>query len=261
MSQSPVKETSAKEIRDYLSDEIRRAQNDLLPSQWQSLLVGLGDAGEVSVHPCLLALPFHYPATIDELDGLDREHFDFPGQPWEPRWRTIPEFSSLSEILDTIEDDKEYTHTAKRHLQHKVRTLQNACTSLDPSLTIFGIESDIETWWEANTFYISGPPIPSPPPPVSDIQILARLCRHTHSYVGKSRFQIEEGAITAVNFDGADTTDETIDLLRDVPHLSKLLHKLRRLSLLSTLVSDRSLEFLEKELPHVRIRHSHFLGA
>lgn len=126
-------------------------------------------------------------------------------------------------------------------------------------MTVFGIESDIETWWEVNTFHISGPRIPSPPTPVSDAQVLARLCQHTHSYVGQSRFQIEDGAIVEVSFDGADTTDATFDLLRDVPCLRELLGKLRRMSLQSTLVTGRSLRFLERELPHVEIVYSNLL--
>lgn len=137
--------------------------------------------------------------------------------------------------------------------------LQEACVVFDPALTVFGIERDIETWWETNTFHISGPRIPFPPAPVSDAQVLARLCRHTHSYVGQSRFRIEDGAIVEVSFDGGDTTDATIDLLRGIPHLRDLLSRLRRVSLQHTLVTDRSLRFLERELPHVEIAYSYYL--
>jgi hypothetical protein len=137
--------------------------------------------------------------------------------------------------------------------------LQDACAHFDPALTIFGIESDSESWSEANTFHIAGPRIPAPPIPVSDIQILARLCRQTHSCVGRSRFEIENGAIAGVSFDGAGTTNATIDLLRGIPRLRELLVRLRRMSLQSTLVTDRSLRFLKRELPHVAITYSHSL--
>ena len=70
---------------------------------------------------------------------------------------------------------------------------------------------------------------------------------------------MEGGAITEVSFDGADTTDATIDLLRSVPRLGELLGKLRKISLKRTLVSHRSLRFLERELPHVEIAYSHYL--
>jgi hypothetical protein len=94
---------------------------------------------------------------------------------------------------------------------------------------------------------------------LSNAQLLARLCRHTHSYVGRSRFGIESEAITEVSFDGACTTDATIDLLRGIPNLRDLLRRLRRISLESTLVTERSLKFLERELPHVEIAYSHYL--
>ena len=70
---------------------------------------------------------------------------------------------------------------------------------------------------------------------------------------------MEGGAITEVSFDGADTTDATIDFLRGVPRLGELLGKLRKISLERTLVSQRSLRFLERELPHVEIAYSHYL--
>jgi hypothetical protein len=158
-----------------------------------------------------------------------------------------------------LDNDAESTRASDRHKQRRIQVLQDACATFDPAMTIFGIESDTETWWEANTFHISGPRIPSPPPPVSDAQVLSRLCRHTHSYIGQSRFQIEDGAIVEVSFDGADTSDSTIDLLRNVPRLRDLLGKLRRMSLQSTLVTGRSLRFLERELPHVKVTYSHFL--
>ena len=145
------------------------------------------------------------------------------------------------------------------HQQRRIEVLRDACSSFDPALTIFGIESDTETWWEVNTFHVSGPRIPSPPAPVSGAQLLARLCRHTHSYVGRSRFRIEGGAITGVAFDGAATTDATIDLLRDVPNLKELLRSLKEMSLQSTLVTEHSLSFLESELPHVEIAYTHYL--
>jgi hypothetical protein len=63
-----------------------------------------------------------------------------------------------------------------------------------------------------------------------------------------------------VSFDGGSTTDATIDLLRGVADLKVLLGKLRRMSLQHTLITDRSLKFLERELPHVEIIHSDYFG-
>jgi hypothetical protein len=171
----------------------------------------------------------------------------------------IPEFAKQYEIFSALDDRAESIRASDGHRQRRIQVLQDACAPFDPALTIFGIESDIETWWEANTFHISGPRIPSPPAPISDAQVLARLCRHTHSYVGQCRFQIEDGAIVEVSFDGADTTDATIDLLRGIPRLRELHSKLRRMSLQDTLVTDRSLRFLKRELPHVEIVYSHYL--
>jgi len=259
MGKSSTQSASVTQVRDYVSAEIKRARIYLSSDQWQALLVGVSDQGEIAAYPCRLVLPFHYPATIAELDDYGPDHFSFPQDSWKLRWQAIPEFAEQYQVFAALDDDAESTRASDRHKQRRIQVLQDACTSLDPMLTVFGIESDTETWWEANTFHISGPRIPSPPTPVSDAQLLARLCCHTHSYFGKSRFQIEDGAIVEVDFDGADTTDATIDLLRDVPRLRELLGKLRRISLESTLVTDRSLRFLERELPHVQIAHSHYL--
>jgi len=259
MSNSSAQSASLAEVRDYLAAEIQRACTQLQPDQWQALLVGVSDQGEIAAYPCRLVLPFHYPATIAELDDYGPDHFSFPEDSWKLRWQAIPEFANQYEIFAALDDDAESIRASDRHKHRRIQVLQDACESFDPALTVFGIESDTETWWEVNTLHISGPRIPSPPAPVSDAQVLARLCRHTHSYVGQSRFQIEDGAIVEVSFDGADTTDAAIDLLRDVPHLRELLSKLRRMSLQSTLATDRSLRFLERELPHVEIAYSHFL--
>ena len=248
-----------KEVRDFLASELDRARTQLAPDQWQALLVGVSDQGEIAAHPCRLVLPFHYPATIEELDDYGPDHFTFPESSWELRWQEIPEFAEQYRIFAALDDIAESTRASSRHTHRRIEVLQDACIPFDPALTVFGIESDDESLWEANTFHISRPRIPSPPTPVSDAQVLARLCRHTHSYVGQSRFHIEGGAIVEASFDGADTTDATIDLLRDVPRLGALLGKLRRLSLLKTLVTNRSLSFLESELPHVEIAYSHFL--
>jgi hypothetical protein len=259
MSNSSPPSASAKEVRGYLAAELERARTLLAPDQWQALLVGVSDQGEVAAYPCRLVLPFHYPATIEELEDYGPDHFTFPESSWELRWQEIPEFAEQYKIFAALDDDAESTRASDRHKHRRIEVLQDACASFDPALTVFGIESDTETWWEANTFHISGPRIPSPPAPVSDAQVLARLCCHTHSYVGQSRFQIEDGAIVEVSFDGADTTDATVDLLRDIPRLRELLGRLRRMSLQSTLVTDRSLRFLERELPHVQIAYSHYL--
>jgi hypothetical protein len=260
MSKSSEHLASIKEVCDYLNAEIERARTQLSPDQWQALLVGVSDQGEIGAFPCRLVLPFHYPASIAELDDYGPDHFTFPEKSWELRWREIPEFAEQYEVFAALDDDAESTRVSDRHMQRRIAVLQEACASFDPRLTVFGIESDSEEWWEPNTFHISGPRIPSPPPPVSDAQVLSRLCRHTHSYVGQSRFQIEDGAIVEADFDGGCTTDATIDLLRNVPRLRELLSKLRRLSLQSTLVTERSLRFLKRELPYVEISYSHYLG-
>lgn len=259
MSKSSAQSASVTQVRNYLSAEIQRARTQLSTDQWQALLVGVSDQGEIAAYPCRLVVPFHYPATIAELDGHGPDHFTFPGRSWELRWQVIPEFVEQYEVFAALDDDAESTRALDRQIQRRILVLQDACAPFDQALTVFGIVSDTEEWWEANTFHISGPRIPSPPTPVSDVQILSRLCRHTHSYVGQSRFQIEDGVIVEVSFDGADTTDATFDLLRDIPRLPELLGKLRRLSLRSTLVTGRSLRFLERELPHVEIAYSHFL--
>jgi len=259
MSHSHTQSESAKVVHDYLAEEIRRAQKQLSPDQRQAFLVGVSDQGEIATYPCGLVLPFYYPSSIEELDDYGPDHFTFPEGSWELRWLPIREFAEQYEFFAALEDDAESIRASERHKQRRIEVLQEACSSFDRALTIFGIESDTETWWEVNTFHVSGPRIPPPPNPVSDAQVLARLCRHTGSYVGKSRFQIKGGAITQVDFDGADTTDATIDLLRVVPNLKELLRNLRKMSLESTLVTDRSLRFLRRELPHVKIAYSHFL--
>lgn len=259
MSNSSPPAGSTKEVRGYLAAELDRARTQLAPDQWQALLVGVSDQGDIAAYPCRLVLPFHYPTVIEELDDYGPDHFTFPECSWELRWQEIPEFVEQYEVFAALDDDAESTRASDQHKHRRIQVLQDACAPFDPALTIFGIESDNESWWEVNTFHISGPRIPSPSAPVSDAQILARLCRHTHSYVGQSRFHIESGRIIEVSFDGAATTDATIDLLRNVPRLRELLGRLRRMSLQSTLVTDRSLRFLEREMPHVEIAYSHFL--
>lgn len=258
---SPTQLKSVRTIHNYLAEEIQRARKQLSPDQWQTILVGVSDEGAIAAYPCRLILPFHYPATIEELDESEQAHFSFPDSSWELRRQVIPEFAEQYELFAAMEDEAESIPASQRHLQRRIAVLQDACLSFDPALTIFGIESDSETWWEVTTFHISGPRIPPPLPPVSDVQILARLSRQTHSGLGlgKSGFEIERGAITEMSFDGANTTDAMIDLLRGIPNLNHLLRNLKMMSLQYTLVTNRSLKFLEKELPHVEIAHSHYL--
>lgn len=259
MSSSTPSPASVQEVRGYLAAEIERARAQLTSDKWQALLVGVSDQGEIAAYPCRLVLPFYYPASIQELDDYGPDHFRFPESEWELRWQAIPEFAQQYEVFSALDNDAESTRASDCHKRRRIEVLQDACAGFDPALTVFGIESDIESWWEANTFHVAGPRIPPPSTPVSDAQVFARLCCHTHSYFGQSRFQIEDGAIVEVSFDGADTTDATIDLLRDIPRLRELLGRLRRMSLQSTLVTSRSLRFLERELPHVEIAYSHFL--
>jgi hypothetical protein len=248
---------SVREIRDFLAAELERFRAHISSDQWQTLLVGVSDQGEIKAFPCRLVLPFHYPATVAELDALGPDHFEFPDSPLKLDRRKIPEFAEQYAVFTAMNDEADAILASERHKQRRVNLLREACATFNPTLTVFGIESDSEAWWEVNTFQISGPRIPQPPVPVSDIQLLARLCHHTHSYVGQGRFKIEDGAIVEVGFDGADTTDATIDLLRGVPRLSELLGKLKKMCLKSTLVTERSLKFLARELPHVEILHSH----
>jgi hypothetical protein len=260
MSDSSSQE-SVKEVHNFVIAEIERARTQLSADQWQTILIGASDDGEIAAYPCRLVLPFHYPATVDQLDDHEPEHFSFPQSSWKLRWQGIPEFVEQYKVYNSLEGDAESVRAENSHKQRRIQVLQQACDSVNSGLTIFGIESDIETWWECNTFHIAGPRIPSPPLPVSDAQVLARLCHQTQSYVGKSRFKIEDGAIVGVGFDGASTTDATIDLLRGIPRLGELLSKLRKMSLQSTLVTGRSLRFLERELPHVEIQYSHYLES
>jgi hypothetical protein len=214
MSDSPTGSGSVEASRAFLSAEIRRAQKQLQSEQWSACLVGVGDRGEVSMYPCNLVLPFYYPETIAELDEYGRDHFEFPEAEWRIQWQSIQEFVDQYGQYAAMEDKAQSTDAEVRHRQRRIKVLRDACAAFDPTLTIFGIESDSETWWEVLTFHIFGPRIPSPPEPKSDAQLLARLCRHTHSYVGRSRFGIEDEAITEVSFDAACTTDATIDLRR-----------------------------------------------
>jgi hypothetical protein len=252
---------SAEEVRDYLIAELERFRTHLSPDQWQALLVRVSDEGEIAAFPCHLVLPFHYPASIEELDEFEREHFQFPDTSLKLRRQRISEFAAQYQHLSELEDPVESIRASERHRQRRIELLQDACAGFDSGLTVFGIESDVWTWWEVNTFHIFGPRIPPPPAPVSDAQVLARLRRHTHSSAGQSSFRTEDNAIVEAAFNGADTTDATIDLLRGVPRLRELLGKLRRMSLQKTLVTNRSLKFLERELPQVEVDYSHYLAA
>lgn len=259
MSDSSSPQASIQEVRTHLAAELVRARTHLSPNLWEALIIGVSDQGTIAIYPCLWVLPFHYPASIQELDDYGPSHFKFPETEWTLRWQEIPEFAEQYEVFMALEEDAEITQASDQHRRRRIAVLQEACSGFDPALTIVGIESDTEEWWEVNTFHLAGPRIPAPPTPVSDAQILARLCRQKGSYVGRSRFQIEDDAIVEVSFEGADTTDATIDLLRPVPRVRELLGKLRRISLLHTRVTNRSLRFLERELPHVEIAYSHFL--
>jgi hypothetical protein len=250
---------SINEVRDYVAAEIERARKTLPPSQWQALLIGMSDDGELNATPCGFVLPFHYPATIEELDENNPDHFSLPQSPWKEHRKRIIEFAEQYEMFAALDDDAQSVQASELHMQRRIAVLQDACAHFGPALTIFGFESDSESFWEVNSFHISGPRIPAVPTPISDVQVLSRLCRHTHSYIGRSRFHIQGGAIAEVSFDGADTTDATIDLLRNIPRLRELLGKLRKMSLQKTLVTSRSLKFLERELPHVEISYKHYL--
>ena len=151
MNDSSPPSASAGEVRGYLAAEIERARTQLAQDQWQALLVGVGDQGEIAAYPCRLVLPFHYPATIEELDVYGPDHFTFPKDSWELRWQEIPEFAEQDEVFAALEDDAESTRASARHKHRRIEVLQGACAPFDPALTIIGIESDIGEWWEVNT--------------------------------------------------------------------------------------------------------------
>jgi hypothetical protein len=119
------------------------------------------------------------------------------------------------------------------------------------------METDNETWWEVNTFHVSGPRLPPPPPPKTDVQIFARLCRQTHRDI-RNALTFSNGYVSEFRLGGAGTSDATIDLLRNIPNLRDLLRNLEKLSFRSTLLTSRSLRFLKRDLPHVQIDYSHF---
>src|SRR4051794_23868378 len=107
MSKSSAEHASVKEVRDYLAAEIELARTQLPPKQWQAFLVGVSDQGEIAACPCGLVLPFHYPATIAELDDYPRDHFSFPEGAWGSRRRPIPEFAQQYEIFSALDDRAE----------------------------------------------------------------------------------------------------------------------------------------------------------
>jgi hypothetical protein len=43
MNNSSAEQASVKDVRDYLTAEIKRARMQLAPEQWQALLVGVSD--------------------------------------------------------------------------------------------------------------------------------------------------------------------------------------------------------------------------
>jgi hypothetical protein len=278
-----------------LKHEILRAIKSLNGKGYDTMLIGVADQGPLTVSPCRLLLPFHYPATIEELDHAHPSHFEFAADVlknpnWQPtkseladstntrigqryldNWafasfRNAPRLWSIRRkniryLAKLYEDSRnkegmEFVSASDRRFELTLHILQEACAGFDPKLTIIGIESDSGSWWEVNTFHVSGPPIPPPPAPRSAVQVLARLCRHQHSYVGRSRFTIQRGVITEVAFDGACTTDATVDLLRGIPGLRELLNGLRKISLRHTLVTKQSLEFLRLQLPGAKISWS-----
>lgn len=280
------------QVRAFLKREMARANRNLKDGRWNVILVGISDSGELSVHPCRLLLPFHYPKDIAELDAEQPSHFElaesilknpdwrpeetkntdnqdmdmlnrllgkhayasYRNAPrmWSVRCEIIPLFAKLYEGTATKHGlDFEKASDHKKELQLKV--MRQACAGFTAEKTIIGIESDSEEWWEVLTFHLHGPLIPSPPPPVSDVQLLCRLRRHTHNYIGSSAFTIKRGRIIQLNLDGGCTTDASIDLLRDMPNLGSLLAGLKLISLQSTKITKKSLRFLKTELPRTKI--------
>jgi hypothetical protein len=286
---------SVTEVRDFLKGEIARAKQTLRSGKWDTILVGVSDCGELSVHPCRLLLPFHYPVTIDELDAEKPDHFEFAesvlkdanwkpdkSKPndgedmkdlkrffgnhafasyrkaprmWSVQRHAVPLFEKLYDKV-TAKEGLEFEKVAAQQEKVQRQILQEACAKFDPKQTIIGIESESEEWWEVLTFHIQGPRIPQPPAPVSDVQLLCRLHRQTHNYIGKTAFTSKRGRITEIHLDGACTSDTTIDLLRGIANLKSLCNALKEISLRSTLVTRKSLDFLKAELPHVKVSWS-----
>lgn len=282
------------EVRHFLNSEVTRARRTLKDGKWDTMLVGVSDLGELTLHPCRLLLPFHYPATIGELDDEMPDHFEFAERMLKnPNWQpdkaeldggdvaelqryfgnhAFPSYRNASRIWSVPShdvrlfkklydrlDDQEGLEFEKASAQLKsvqLQILQEACAEFDSEQTIIGIESESEEWWEVLTFHIHGPPIPPPPPPVSDVQLFCRLRRQTHNYIGKSAFTIIRGRIAEICLDGACSSDATINLLRGIPNLKSLCAALQTISLRSTLVTRKSLDFLKIELPHVKISWS-----
>src|SRR6266705_2782618 len=110
---------SVKAVQAYINAEVHRAQKQLSPDQWQAILVGASDQGEIAAYPCRLVLPFHYPATLDELDEYGPEHFSFPKSSWDLLRQPIHEFCEQYKVVFAIADNAEsvraeYDHRRRR---------------------------------------------------------------------------------------------------------------------------------------------------
>src|SRR5262245_30421080 len=104
MSNSSPPPASVEEVRNYLAAELERAQTLLLPDQWQAILIGVGDQGAIAAFPCRLALPFHYPASIEELDQRPTNHFVFVKKPlWSLRRHVVREFAEQYERFAALD--------------------------------------------------------------------------------------------------------------------------------------------------------------
>lgn len=184
-------------IRRHLAAEIERAREELPAGRWEAILVGVSDYGRIAAYPSRLILPFHYPKTDAELHEYGPDHFEFPEDVWELRWEEIPEFVAQYEVFAALKDDRDSNHASERHRRRRIAVLRGACALFDPDLAVFGVESDNEEWWEVNTFHVAGPHLPSPPSPVSDVQLLARLCCQT-GRSARNALKFEDGAVVEV---------------------------------------------------------------
>src|SRR5687767_5284119 len=107
MSRQPANTDSVKAVHEYLRAEIRRAQEQLTSDQWEAIMVGMSDQGVIISSPCRLVLPFHYHASIEELNHRGPPHFNFPKSPWKHCRQDIPEFAEQYQVVSALEDGAE----------------------------------------------------------------------------------------------------------------------------------------------------------
>lgn len=248
-------------VREYLSNEIQRAESLLSTNQFNALMVGVGEDHQITVFPCTVPASFHYPTSLEELETTTQLHFNLTNHLLKPQPLPIPGLKKFDNIrIENVDRPTGFPFdlVGRPDMARIIKILRNSFGALDPTLTIIGCEASFSSFLEVHAFHLAGPPMPSPELPVSDVPVLSRLCAHALGLPWDSqnwykrirdRLYFEDGSVVVIDLAGA--TDETIDLLRDVPNLAKLLANLRTIDLKYASISSRSLNFLKKELPHV----------